>query len=32
MIWRLLGLWQYLRGDHVWKPVKRKGLQSAQAP
>jgi Na+/alanine symporter len=32
MIWRLLGLWQYLRGDRVWKPVKRKGLQSAQAP
>jgi len=32
MIWRLQGLWQYLRGDHVWKPMKRKGLQSAQAP
>ena len=32
MIWRLQGLWQYLRGDLVWKPVKRKGLQSAQAP
>jgi cellulose synthase/poly-beta-1,6-N-acetylglucosamine synthase-like glycosyltransferase len=32
MIWRLQGLWQYLRGDHVWKPTKRKGLQSAQAP
>ncbi len=32
MIWRLQGLWEYLRGDHVWKPVKRKGLQSAQAP
>jgi cellulose synthase/poly-beta-1,6-N-acetylglucosamine synthase-like glycosyltransferase len=32
MIWRLQGLWQYLRGDLVWKPMKRKGLQSAQAP
>jgi len=26
MIWRLQGLWQYLRGDHEWKPLKRKGL------
>src|ERR1700682_3064376 len=32
MIWRLQGLWQYLRGDVVWKPLKRKGLQSAQTP
>jgi cellulose synthase/poly-beta-1,6-N-acetylglucosamine synthase-like glycosyltransferase len=32
MFWRLQGLWQYLRGDLVWKPMKRKGLQSAQAP
>jgi len=32
MVWRLQGLWQYLRGDHVWKPLKRKGLQSAQTP
>ena len=32
MIWRLQGLWQYLRGDHVWRPLKRKGLQSAQVP
>ncbi|HUC55418.1 MAG TPA: glycosyltransferase family 2 protein [Candidatus Cybelea sp.] len=31
MIWRLQGLWQYLRGDHVWRPLKRKGLESAQA-
>ena len=30
MIWRLQGLWQYLRGDHVWKPMKRKGLASAR--
>jgi cellulose synthase/poly-beta-1,6-N-acetylglucosamine synthase-like glycosyltransferase len=30
MIWRLQGLWQYLRGDHVWKPLKRKGLASAR--
>jgi cellulose synthase/poly-beta-1,6-N-acetylglucosamine synthase-like glycosyltransferase len=32
MIWRLQGLWQYLRGDVVWRPVKRKGLESAQVP
>lgn len=31
MIWRLQGLWQYLRGDYVWKPLKRKGLESARA-
>ena len=30
MIWRLQGLWQYLRGDLAWKPLKRKGLESAQ--
>ncbi len=27
MIWRLQGLWQYLRGDLVWRPMKRQGLQ-----
>lgn len=31
MIWRLQGLWQYLRGDHQWKPLKRRGLLSATA-
>ena len=31
MIWRLQGLWQYLRGDFVWKPLKRKGLDAARA-
>jgi len=29
MIWRLQGLWQYLRGDLVWRPLKRQGIQSA---
>ena len=29
MIWRLQGLWQYLRGDTVWRPLTRKGLASA---
>ena len=29
MIWRLQGLWQYLRGDMAWRATKRKGLQSA---
>lgn len=32
MFWRVQGLWQYLRGDHVWKPLKRKGLASARVP
>jgi cellulose synthase/poly-beta-1,6-N-acetylglucosamine synthase-like glycosyltransferase len=31
MIWRLQGLWQYLRGDHTWKPQNRTGL-AAQPP
>jgi cellulose synthase/poly-beta-1,6-N-acetylglucosamine synthase-like glycosyltransferase len=29
MVWRLRGLWQYLRGDNNWRPLKRKGLESA---
>jgi cellulose synthase/poly-beta-1,6-N-acetylglucosamine synthase-like glycosyltransferase len=29
MIWRLQGLWQYLRGDTDWKPLKRQGMESA---
>jgi len=29
MVWRLQGLVQYLRGDNTWKPLKRKGLESA---
>jgi cellulose synthase/poly-beta-1,6-N-acetylglucosamine synthase-like glycosyltransferase len=29
MIWRLQGLWQYLHGDNVWRPIKRKGMESA---
>jgi cellulose synthase/poly-beta-1,6-N-acetylglucosamine synthase-like glycosyltransferase len=32
MCWRLYGIWQYLRGDFVWAPLKRKGLQSARVP
>jgi cellulose synthase/poly-beta-1,6-N-acetylglucosamine synthase-like glycosyltransferase len=32
MIWRLQGLWQFLRGDMAWRPVERKGLQSTTAP
>src|SRR6202049_920567 len=27
MIWRLQGLWQYLRGDLAWRPLKRQGIQ-----
>jgi len=30
MFWRLQGLSQYLRGDNTWKPLKRKGLESAR--
>jgi cellulose synthase/poly-beta-1,6-N-acetylglucosamine synthase-like glycosyltransferase len=30
MVWRLQGLWQYLRGDYEWKSLKRKGLVSAK--
>ena len=29
MVWRLQGLWQYMRGDLKWKALKRKGLVSA---
>jgi cellulose synthase/poly-beta-1,6-N-acetylglucosamine synthase-like glycosyltransferase len=31
MFWRLQGLWQYLRGDNDWRPLKRKGFDSASA-
>lgn len=31
MLWRLQGIWQYLRGDNTWAPMKRQGLQSASA-
>lgn len=29
MCWRLQGLWQYLRGDVKWRPLKRQGVNSA---
>jgi cellulose synthase/poly-beta-1,6-N-acetylglucosamine synthase-like glycosyltransferase len=32
MFWRLQGLWEYLRGDTSWAPLKRKGLQSTSVP
>jgi len=32
MFWRLRGIWQYLRGDTSWAPLKRKGLRSASVP
>jgi cellulose synthase/poly-beta-1,6-N-acetylglucosamine synthase-like glycosyltransferase len=25
MLWRLQGMWQYLRGDTVWRPLNRQG-------
>jgi len=32
LIWRLQGIWQYLRGDFVWKPLKRAGFSSSHLP
>ncbi len=32
MIWRLQGLWQYLWGNNDWRPLKRKGMESASIP
>ncbi len=32
MLWRLQGIWQYLRCDTAWASPKRKGLQSASVP
>jgi hypothetical protein len=26
LLWRLQGLWQYLRGDLAWRPMKRMGF------
>lgn len=31
MLWRLQGIWEYLKGDVAWKPLKRQGLESAGA-
>jgi cellulose synthase/poly-beta-1,6-N-acetylglucosamine synthase-like glycosyltransferase len=31
MVWRLQGMWQYLRGDIAWGVLRRGGLQSAVA-
>jgi cellulose synthase/poly-beta-1,6-N-acetylglucosamine synthase-like glycosyltransferase len=31
MLWRLQGLWQYLRGNNDWGALKRKGFASASA-
>lgn len=31
MLWRLQGLWQYLRGNNNWGALKRKGFASASA-
>jgi cellulose synthase/poly-beta-1,6-N-acetylglucosamine synthase-like glycosyltransferase len=28
MMWRLQGLWEFIRGDMSWKPLERKGLPS----
>lgn len=31
MFWRLQGIWQYLRGDMAWRPLKRHGINSSHA-
>jgi cellulose synthase/poly-beta-1,6-N-acetylglucosamine synthase-like glycosyltransferase len=31
MVWRLKGLWEYVRGDMSWKPMKRQGMRSAES-
>src|SRR6266436_5140780 len=31
MVWRLQGLWQYMRGDVAWGQIKRHGLESTRA-
>jgi cellulose synthase/poly-beta-1,6-N-acetylglucosamine synthase-like glycosyltransferase len=28
MLWRLQGLYQYMRGDVAWRPLKRQGLEA----
>jgi cellulose synthase/poly-beta-1,6-N-acetylglucosamine synthase-like glycosyltransferase len=30
MMWRLQGIWQYLRGDTVWRPLNRKASEWGQ--
>ena len=32
MVWRLQGMWQYLRGDIAWGVLRRGAFQSAMAP
>ncbi|MGH9728689.1 MAG: glycosyltransferase family 2 protein [Candidatus Acidiferrales bacterium] len=32
LIWRLQGMWQYARGDVVWRPMERVGLEEAAGP
>ena len=29
LLWRLQGMWQYARGDVVWRPMERVGLEAA---
>ena len=32
LIWRLQGIWQYLRGDLTWREMKRTGVSMGQLP
>lgn len=31
LLWRLQGLWQYMRGDVTWQAIERVGLESPSA-
>jgi cellulose synthase/poly-beta-1,6-N-acetylglucosamine synthase-like glycosyltransferase len=32
LLWRLQGMWQYARGDVVWRSMDRVGLETAPSP
>ncbi len=32
MVWRLQGLWQFFRGDMIWRPMKRVGFPTSPKP
>ena len=31
MLWRLQGIWQYMRGDMTWRPLKRQGINPSSS-
>lgn len=32
MVWRLQGLWQFFRGDMIWRPMQRVGFPTSSKP